>query len=83
MYLVNRNVLFNVLLQFIVKDNNHKKETHICKSSKKIEIGYSREYIIKTNLLALFMWSLIEAGIDIGIECLNECLIEGHNSRWE
>ena len=30
--------------------------------------------------LALFMWYYIETGIEIGIECLNECLIEGHIS---
>ena len=35
----------------------------------------------KGETLVLFMWSFIEMGIEIGIECLNECPIEGHVSR--
>ena len=34
-------------------------------------------------MIALFMWSLIEMDIEIGIEYLNECLFEGHISKWE
>ena len=32
------------------------------------------------KIIALFMLSLIEMGIEISIECLNECFIEGHIS---
>ena len=52
-----------------------RKECTLYKTKEIKEIGN----IVST--LALFMWSLIEAGIEIGIECLNECLIEGHISR--